>query len=472
MSIRLRLTLLFSIILALTLAGFSFLLYFNVSSATQDSIEEALIDDGQQLVNAREFQRDSIVLPASRFAGPETYVQTLTINGTLTDKTANLGEITLPLSNEGLAALQDGQTWLETREVANERVLIYSLPIRAGDQIAGIAQVARSLAEQDRAVATLRTRLIIAGSGVLVLAFVGGWILAGVTLRPIKRLTQMAATIGAERDFDRRVNYNGPKDELGRLATTINGMLAELQVSYQQVEQALQAQRRFVADASHELRTPLTTIRGNLALLSREPPISYEDRVAVLTDIISECERLSRLVNQLLVLARADAGQALRSEQLPVGQMVEEVCRQARLLSPTKAIECSGVDGLQAIGNPDALKQVLLILLDNAVKYTPATSKINVNYLSTNGQIRIVVADNGPGIEPSALPHIFDRFYRTDNARAGDGTGLGLAIAKALIDGQHGTISAASEPGNGTVFTIELPQAPASQSVAAQFSLP
>lgn len=458
MSIRLRLTLLFSVILALTIAAFSAILYINVSRSTENFVKDDLIDEGHRLVDARQINRDSIELDA-RFAAPETYVQTLDAGGQIADRTPNLGDIVLPLSSEGLTAVQSGQSWTETAKIEDAHVLIFSTPIYAGDTFVGIAQVARTLTEQDRSLATLRTILIVAGSIAVGLAVLGGWILAGATLRPIKKLTESAAAIGAERNFSKRVAYKGPKDELGALSTTINGMLQELEESYQQVQQSLLAQRRFVADASHELRTPLTTIRGNLGLLGREPSITQEDREEVLRDVISECERLMRLVNQLLALARADAGQPLRHEPVYLEPLVEDVCRQARLLSADKSIETAG-EATTALGDPDAIKQVLLILVDNALKYTPASGRIAVKYGSENGHVKIAVSDNGPGIEPAILAHLFDRFYRADNARAGDGTGLGLAIAKALVEAQHGTISAVSERGKGATFTLELQRAP------------
>jgi signal transduction histidine kinase len=141
------------------------------------------------------------------------------------------------------------------------------------------------------------------------------------------------------------------------------------------------------------------------------------------------------------------------------------VCRQARLLSPDKSIEVSGED-VTAIGNADALKQVLLILLDNAVKYTPENGRITVNYFSSGARVKIAVNDNGPGIDANVLPYIFDRFYRADDARAGGGTGLGLAIAKALVEAQHGTLTATSEEGHGSTFMVELPQAPITPEMA------
>ena len=171
-------------------------------------------------------------------------------------------------------------------------------------------------------------------------AFAVGWGLAGTVLRPIHRITLTAQAIGAEHDFGRRVQHTGPTDEVGQLAITFNTMLAELESAYRQLEQSLDSQRRFVADASHELRTPLTTVRGNIELLRREPPIDAKERADVLADTKDEVDRLIRLVHQLLVLARADAGQALQREPLPIKPLLEDVCRQARLLAPQRTIRC------------------------------------------------------------------------------------------------------------------------------------
>jgi two-component system OmpR family sensor kinase len=460
MSLRLRLTLLYSAILALTLAAFSGVLYVTLAQVTFRAVEDALVEEATRLINAKQFRLDEIVLPASKFAAPETYVQTRSLDGTLTDRTANLGGVVLPLSNEVLRAVLNGQTATETTVVENRRVLIYSKPVTVEGRPVGIVQVARSLAEQDESLGTLRFMLLVGASAVCILAFGAGWLMAGAALRPINRITQTAQAIGAERDFDRRVAYRGANDEVGRLATTFNAMLAELQAVYWQVKQALQAQRRFVADASHELRTPLTTIRGNIALLQREPPISPEDRAAVLTDLAGECDRLIRLVNNLLVLARADAGQPLRRDVVDLEPLVHDVCRQARLLAPDRAIVCAEPIGGTIVGDRDALKQVLLILLDNAVRHTPPDGLITITTAVEGERTLLSVRDTGPGIPPDVLPHIFERFYRADASRTGTGTGLGLAIAKALVEAQQGTLSVESVVGQGTTFTVSLPRSP------------
>jgi signal transduction histidine kinase len=238
-------------------------------------------------------------------------------------------------------------------------------------------------------------------------------------------------------------------------------MLTQLQAAYRQVEQALLAQRRFVADASHELRTPLTTIRGNLGLLQREPPISDDDRLEVLADMVEECDRLIRLTNDLLVLARADSGKFPTVEVVQLPLLLEDLCRQAQVLGPDKRIVCNPGPNLAVYANRDALKQVLLILLDNAVKFTPSGGTITISSKLASEMVSISVSDTGPGIAPSLIPHVFERFWRGDPARSGAGSGLGLAIAKALIEGLGGTITVDSQPGRGSTFTVTLPRAPA-----------
>jgi two-component system, OmpR family, sensor kinase len=506
MSLRLRLTLLYSALLALTLIAFSAALYITVSRVTYGILEDTLAAEAKRLADPSRFQLYAIDYPAKRLAAPETYVQTRGFDGHIADRTANLGDASLPLADDGLRACQGGKAWTEIVPTDHGRLLVHSKPVYSHGEAAGIVQVARSLAEHDQSLGTLGSILTIGSSLVTIAAFGIGWVLAGAALRPINRVTLTAQAIGAERDFGRRVEYVGPNDEIGRLSTTFNAMLTELQAAYRQAEQSLQAQRRLVADASHELRTPLTTIRGNLELLRREPPIRADDRVAVLSDMVEECERLMRLVNDLLALARADAGRPLRIDVLPLKPLVEEVCRQARRLDSGRPIDTSGVRDVTVAANRDALKQVLLILLDNALKYTPVDGKIAVEVtidhrppitedggsriedrgskiedstvsagetrssilypLSSNlpavvnrpSSVVVRVRDTGAGIAPEALPHIFERFYRGDTARTGEGAGLGLSIARTLITAQHGTIAVESAPGRGTVVTLTLPQ--------------
>ena len=472
MSIRLRLTLLYTAILTLTLLAFGGLLYLRQYQDTLEIEKQFLIGMGDRVADGRQRpppESDPSRQPPDFGArGPSDdyaggyWVRRSPDGEEILDLRAP-GDAELPLSDDAFQAAQEGETWMETATVDGDRVLIYTVPILVDGQLTEILQMGRSLTTRDQSINALGVNLLIAGTVAVIVAFGLGWVLAGMSLRPIHRLTQTAQAIGAERDFSRRVEHTGPDDEVGRLAKTFNTMLAELQAAYQQVEQALDMQRRFVADASHELRTPLTTLSGNVELLRREPPISAEDRSEVLADMGSESKRLIRLVNDLLALARADAHRSLESEAVAVKPLVEEVCRQARLLAPEREIDCSAPHEVAAWGQVDALKQVMLILLDNAIKH--GDGPIAVTSEALEGGVAVSVRDTGPGIEPALVPHIFERFATGSEANAGIGagedTGLGLAIAKALVEAQGGTIRVESKVGEGTVFTVTLPQAAA-----------
>jgi two-component system, OmpR family, sensor kinase len=459
MSIRLRLTLLYSGILLLTLIALGVILMVSVSQVNLRTLEDTLREDARRLVYTREFDLDRPGYDPRRIALPDTYLQTRTSAGQIIARSANLGDFQLPIDLARLAASADGQGWTDIATTENGRLFVFNQPVIVRGQLIGVVQFARSLAEQDESLETLRETLIIGSVFVVVLAFIVGWVLSGAALRPIQRITDTAQVIGAQHDFDRRVDYRGPPDEVGRLATTFNGMLNELQGAHQQTEQTLQRQRRFVADASHELRTPLTTIRGNLGLLQRRPPIAAEDEYAVLSDMVEETNRLIRLTNDLLVLARSDAGRSLRHAPVPIVPLVDDVCRQAKLLGERCTIVCEDVPDVSVLGDQDAIKQVLLILLDNALKFTPDGGTITIGAEQIDRAVKIHIADTGPGIAPEALPHIFERFYRSDESRTGSGAGLGLAIAQELIAAQHGEITVKSEIGKGSTFTVTLPLA-------------
>ncbi|MEJ7652223.1 MAG: HAMP domain-containing sensor histidine kinase [Chloroflexia bacterium] len=188
-----------------------------------------------------------------------------------------------------------------------------------------------------------------------------------------------------------------------------------------------------------------------------EPPIGVEDRRAGMHDMVDESDRMIRLVNDLLMLARADAGRVPASEPVEVGPLVEDVYRQALLLAPSLVVERGASPSVSVTADRDALKQALLTLVDNAVKFTPPGGKVRLGVEAESGQASISVSDTGPGILADALPHIFERFYQADTARTGQGTGLGLAIAHTLVEAMGGAIAVESEPGRGSTFTITLP---------------
>jgi two-component system OmpR family sensor kinase len=477
MSIRLRLTLLYCAILALTLIVFGTALYTIQAQETMHSLQANLIQSGNGLAqsilnnylnpNPPPKPPGAPPVPIETLSGDQAFnqlrerdiIRVLDSNGTLVaspfagQEQDNITQA-LPLSADGLQALKDKQVWWETSSATGDHLLIYDIPVIYQGNVRFIVQVAQSLAQRDQALAALGSTLIVAGLLTILIAFGIGWILSGETLRPIHHITQTAQVIGKESDFTRRVDYKGPNDEIGQLASTFNAMLARLQDAYQGVSRALKMQRDFVADVSHELRTPLTTIRGNLELLRREPPIPTDEGSDVLKDVVDESDRLIRLVNNLLILARADAGQSLTRETIPLPAVIDEVCKQARQLDPQREI-IEDVQGVSVVGDRDALKQVLLILLDNAIKYT--TEEITVSNKTIENQILICVSDKGPEIPREKLERVFDRFYRGETDSNVQGFGLGLPIAKALVEGQGGKIEIQSESTQGTTVKINLP---------------
>jgi two-component system OmpR family sensor kinase len=272
-------------------------------------------------------------------------------------------------------------------------------------------------------------------------------------LRPLGGMIKQVESIQATGDLSRRVGRRRSRDEVGRLAEAFDGMLGRL-------EKAFENQKRFLSDASHELRTPLTVARGRLELLQAEIRGTETQRLAA--SAVEELDRMSRIVEDLLLLARLDEGIPLRSEAVEV----ELVMREALLRGMQLARRESTVDvepGLFVRADPDRLLQILSNLVANAIHHAGEDATITLWARSRGAQVQLNVADNGRGIPPDELPHVFDRLYRGTQARTGapGGAGLGLAIARSLAQAMGGDLHVRSTVGQGTTFTILLPSAPA-----------
>lgn len=325
--------------------------------------------------------------------------------------------------------------------------------------LSGFLMVGQPTFAIDDQLAGLRLFLFLGALLSLVAAGAASWLVAGRALRPLDDMASTAEAIGRTQDLSRRLPVTATDDEVGRLQRSFNQMLGQLEDAYTRLRSALMAQRRFVADASHELRTPLTTIRGNVGLLLKRDDITTEDRSAALYDIASESERMSRMVQDLLTLARADAGYHLEKVPMDLRPIVQDVSRQAQTLQPTRRVEL--LDGQATIvrANADAIKQLLWILIDNAFKHTGDDGHISVAVQPTNQSVSLVVSDDGPGIPAQDLERIFERFYQSDASRTGEGTGLGLAIARWIAREHGGRVFAGNNPQGGARFTVELPVA-------------
>jgi two-component system OmpR family sensor kinase len=308
--------------------------------------------------------------------------------------------------------------------------------------------------QTDRAVVVVV--LLLSAVGSLIAAAVGIWLVAGRALRPLRQLTAMADDIGRSADLSRRLPEVRRRDDVGRLTASFNAMMARLQDANRWLAEALAAQQRFAADASHELRTPLTTMRSSAGFLRTHTDAAEEDRAAALADIEAEGARMSRLVDDLLTLARADGGQRLRMEQLDLGELAEEVCRQARTLHRERPIHCAGAPA-QVAGDADTLRRLLWILVDNAVAHTDDGGNVWVAVTADGSSVALQVSDDGTGIPPHLLERIFDRFFRADPSRRSGGSGLGLSIARWIVWAHGGQISASNNDRGGASFVARLP---------------
>lgn len=283
---------------------------------------------------------------------------------------------------------------------------------------------------------------------------VGGYVISGVMLRPVRDITQVASEIGAT-NLTRRIAYRGPKDELKQLADTFDSMIARL-------EDAFERQRRFVQDASHELRTPLAAIRTSIEVAEMDPDASAEEYRQVLATVKEQTERLARLSEDLLLLSAHD-GVELEAEPIDLRRLAEAVVREVQALANVRgvAIDLRVPAGLCGLGHADHLHRCLLNLLDNAIKYGGSGGRVIVEGRQGGDRAVLAVQDFGPGIPEEALPRVFDRFFRLDRSRSRreGGSGLGLAIVAELVRAMGGEVAARSRPGAGATFEIRLPRA-------------
>lgn len=311
------------------------------------------------------------------------------------------------------------------------------------------ALVAVALPVNTNSMTQLRVNLIQTILVALLVFPLGVWFLAKRALTPLNRMTKVASHISSQ-DLSQRVPVPNTHDEVGELSVTLNRMLDRLQETFE-------TQRRFTADASHELRTPVTAISGHASYLLRRTHPTPE-QVEPLTIIRSEAQRMSKLVNDLLELARADAGLAVRREPMNLVEVIEGVGKELAPVAGNATIRAfSPQPLLEVSGDAGRLKQVVLNLVQNALN--AGSSEVSVSLLREGKWARLEVLDNGPGIPEAAIPNLFERFFRVDGARStrGNGSGLGLAIVKWIVEQHGGTVGVESKVGEGTVFTVLLP---------------
>lgn len=454
LSIRWKLTLWYGGVLAVVLTLFSGVVYTVMRHQLLGRIDQGLDEELADVLSEVRRHNDSATLLEwlnRRFAHHEGFDFEITDSGG-ERFFANPRLLERSLSFAGVSVAEPSPR-LQTVQVGSEgrwRVIA----VRAdGPDGPLTVKVGRSLAAFEHESRELLATFLLTGPLTLLIAVGGGCFLARRALAPVHAITQTARRISADR-LSERIRVENPEDELGTLAETLNGMIERLERSFTEM-------RRFTADAAHELRTPLAVIRNDaeVALRSARSPGEY---TRVLENLLEETNRLSTMADQLLFLCRHDAGlQTNRQETVQMQPLLEDVVANMQLVANEKGVSLTlDVNPSYCVtGDPRQLRSVFYNLLDNAVKYTPASGTVSVASGMDNGQTKVVVADSGIGIPEEHLSKVFDRFYRADPARSGDenGAGLGLSICHSVIWAMGGEIDIVSRVGRGTKVTVCLP---------------
>ncbi|MDP9313080.1 MAG: HAMP domain-containing histidine kinase [Chloroflexota bacterium] len=459
MSLRLRLTLLIGLLTGGTLLVFAVVFYLVLQANLHGELDTRLRERAALLLRAAGItaqSNDNPRLPAPsalvEFDSPGIYAELIGADDTIEAVSPNLPRGRLPLNQTLIdAARVEGAAFATARAGRDDelRVLAVSVPGAAGR----VLVVAGSLEPLQRTLGRARTLLVGGGSLALVAAIAGTMLLAGRALAPIGELMYTAGHVAATGHYHTRVPLPERNDEIAQLARTINELIAT-------VERTLGQQRQFVADTSHELRSPLTTVLANLDLLRRN--LDATERELSIAEATAEARRMRRLVNDLLLLAQADATQAIAHAPLRLDPLVREVVVTMARQAPRHVIRAHVSEPVTVTGDAERLQQVLRNVVENATVHTPPGSQIDVVLRCADGVAQIIIRDTGAGITADHLPYLWDRFYRIDKARsrAAGGSGLGLAIVKYIVEAHGGTVAVTSMPGTGTTFSVGLPLAP------------
>jgi heavy metal sensor kinase len=351
-----------------------------------------------------------------------------------------LAHLQVPPQNAVRTVRVDGADYLLASASGGGRTALAALPMASVN-----AEVSR----------LAQTALVITGVGILTAALLA-WLMSRQALRPLERIAERSARI-THGDLSVRLGDSGGRDEIAQVSAALDAMLERLQAAFA-------AQTRFVQDASHELRTPLTIARGHLEVALMQGRRDGRQVRAAVELALSELERMGRLVDSLLALARAENAGLGARDRVAAAHLAELSLERSRPLAERDwRLELGEGADTRVLVDPDAVEQVLLNLLANAVRHTGSGGRIAVGVHRDNGEVEIDVSDDGEGIDPKALPMLFDRFTRVDGARGRDsgGAGLGLAICRTIVESHGGSIRAESEPGHGARFVIRLPAATA-----------
>jgi len=438
------------------LVAFGAIVYYSVAQGLTAAVDEALNLSATQTLAALNVENGVITLadgfPEMDNQSAEIIERGLTVRvldaaGQTVQSFGPARSLPAPLA--AAATSRESIALQSVAGVDSGPLRILSTPVLEDGKVAGAVQIAASLAGVEATLRRLLATLLLGGALLTVVAALGGYALAARALRSIDQMTRTARRISAE-DLSARLDLPATDDEVGRLAATFDEMLGRLDDSFQR-------ERQFTANASHELRTPLAAMQAILEVVRTQPrtPAEYE---AAIDDLAEEADRLRTLVDRLLYLARNDAQRGDVGQPIELTFLLADIVDALEPLAEQKGVVLSLTtpSKLTIRGDADSLVRLFVNLIDNAIKYTEQ-GLVTVSATAEGDWVRVEVSDTGAGIAAEHLPHIFDRFYRADAARTSRGSGLGLAIAHDIARAHGGDITVASQPGQGTTFTVKLP---------------
>jgi heavy metal sensor kinase len=466
-SIRFRITAWYGGMFALSLAFFGVLAYVGLEQYLDRILRNTLRYDAESICET--ILESAAGHPAS-FIGTEIgkrsfnsrFIKITLGDGSLVFQSAPPDDRTFDPSKIG-PAMGAGEFSRDEHQAGPKSMMVYTYPFVASSGARYIVETGNTYVRTRQTLLGLAFMFGWIGPIATILAVIGGWFAIGRAMLPVRAITRDAERISWQKRHERLpVALTG--DELEQLSRTLNSMLDRLEDAFQRIN-------RFSADVSHELRTPLTIIRGELESIVRQVPCSPQVLEGVGSSL-EEVERLTRIVDHLLVLCRLDAGDEPAAKELvDLGQLAKSTADQMRLLFVEKelCLDLQVSPSILVMGIPVRLKQVVVNLLDNAIKYSNAGTTIALTVGESGGQAFLEIANSGPGISPDALPHLFERFYRADKARsrANGGVGLGLSIVKAIASAHGGTVRVESQDGSDTCVRFELPALQAHDTLPA-----
>jgi heavy metal sensor kinase len=478
-SLRFKLTLWYVFILGILLISFSSFLYFTLSKSLYRDVDnklrsfaELIASESASPLSKFGFGNIDKALETSMDLKPiGKFIQVLDESGNIGRKSDNLKNVQLPISLSALKNASKGLITFETsRPLGNPPLRIITFPVLEKNHLTKMIQVASSLEQLEDALNTLFIILMIAVPLTLLIASMGGQFLANKALKPVDQITQTARMI-TSKNLNQRIKPLKVKDEISRLIETFNEMISRLDRSFYQVKQ-------FSTDVSHELKTPLTIIKGEVEVALRKERTSQEYE-QILKSNLEEVNRMSQIVEDLLLLSKADSGELrLNKEDMNLTEILNELVAQVNILAQSKhlRIETSNHhEEVHILGDPLRIRELFLNLIENGIKYTEAGGSIHIRLTKdtllqegklsgwSKGEkeefVKIIISDTGIGIAKENHERIFDRFFRVDKARSREqgGSGLGLSICKWIVEAHRGEIKVESDLGKGSSFIVKLP---------------